>query len=93
MRRIEIAKLAWADIDRLEEWLVERQAPYAKALGATLLDAMYALRDFPERGRHAGVGALREFILPFRTWTYVISYRVTVSSVIIARIHHGLEDR
>ncbi|MDB5456998.1 MAG: type toxin-antitoxin system RelE/ParE family toxin [Caulobacter sp.] len=54
---------------------------------------MISLRDFPERGRHSGVGALREFIVPFRTWSYAITYRVTVSSVIIARIHHGLEDR
>ena len=52
-----------------------------------------SLRDFSERGRHSGGGTLREFIVPFRTWSYVITYRVTVSSVIIARIHHGLEDR
>jgi hypothetical protein len=36
---------------------------------------------------------LRELIVPFRTWSYVITYSVTVSSVIIARIHHGFEDR
>ena len=54
---------------------------------------MMSLQDFSERGRHSGGGTLRELIVPFRTWSYVITYRVTVSSVIIARIHHGLEDR
>ena len=81
------------DIDRLEDWLVENEAPYAWDLGVVLRDAMMSLRDFSERGRHSGGGTLREFIVPFRTWSYVITYRVTVSSVIIARIHHGLEDR
>jgi len=93
VRRIVVAARAWDDINRLEAWLVERDAPYAAALGVTLRDAMNGLHDFPERGRHSGVGDLREFIVPFRTWTYVISYRVTTGGVIIARIHHGLERR
>ncbi|WP_132095900.1 type II toxin-antitoxin system RelE/ParE family toxin [Caulobacter sp. BK020] len=93
MHRIELSRLAWIDLDRLEAWLVDNGAPYASDLGDTLDDAIESLRDFPTRGRHSGFGELRELIVPFRTWSYVITYSVTVSSVIIARIHHGLEDR
>lgn len=93
MRRIEVSRSAWTDIDRLEDWLVAHEAPYAADLGIALREAIIGLRDFSERGRYSGVGALRELIVPFRSWSYVITYRVTVSSVIIARIHHGLEDR
>jgi plasmid stabilization system protein ParE len=93
VRRIVVAQRAWDDIDRLEMWLIERDAPYAEALGDLLRDAMHSLRDFPERGRHSGVGSLREFIVRFRTWTYVITYRVNANGVTVARIHHSLEDR
>lgn len=93
MRRIELSRLAWIDLDRLEAWLAVNGAPYAADLGVTLRDAIASLREFPERGHHSGFGELRELIVPFRAWSYVITYSVTVSSVITARIHHGFEDR
>lgn len=93
VRNIELSRLAETDLDRLEAWLVKNGAPYAVDLGATLDNAITNLRDFPERGRHSGFGELRELVVQFRTWSYVVTYSVTVSSVIIARIHHGLEDR
>lgn len=88
MRRIDLSRLAGIDLDRLEAWLAD-----AADLGVVLEDALMSLSDFPERGRHSGFGELRELIVTFRTWSYVITYSVTVSSVIVARIHHGLEDR
>jgi len=93
VRRIELSRLAGIDLDRLEAWLVANGAPYASDLGDVLADAIDSLREFPERGRHSGFGELRELIVPFRTWGYVVTYSVSVSSVIIARIHHGFEDR
>jgi plasmid stabilization system protein ParE len=93
VRRIVIADPAWADLERLEAWLADRDASYAETLGVTLRTAINGLRDFPERGRSSEVSAMREFIVPFRTWTYVISYRIRPDRVTIARIHHGLEDR
>jgi len=93
VRRIELSRLAWIDLDRLEAWLAVNEAPYAADLGVTLRDAIASLREFPERGHHSGFGELRELIVPFRAWSYVITYSVTVSSVIVARIHHGFEDR
>ncbi|PVM93314.1 type II toxin-antitoxin system RelE/ParE family toxin [Caulobacter endophyticus] len=93
MRSIALSRLAGIDLDRLEAWLIKNSASYAADLGVTLDQAISSLQEFPERGRHSGFGELRELIVPFRTWSYVITYSVTVSSVIIARIHHGLEDR
>ena len=93
MRRVEISRRAWIDLDRLEAWLSDNDAPYASDLGIQLRNAILSLRDFPDRGRRAGVDELRELIVPFRSWSYVISYSATVSSVVIARIHHGFEDR
>jgi len=91
MRSIELSRVAWIDLDRLEAWLVDK--PYAGDLGNALGDAIMSLREFPERGRHSSFGELRELIVRFRSWSYVITYSVTVSSVTIARIHHGFEDR
>jgi plasmid stabilization system protein ParE len=93
VRRIVIAGPVWADLERLQAWLADRDAPYAEALGVTLRTAINSLRDFPERGRSSKISAMREFVVPFRTWTYVISYRVRPDRVTIARIHHALEDR
>lgn len=93
MRRIVIAAPAWADLERLQAWLADRDAPYAEALGMVLRTAINGLRDFPERGRLSRVSAMREFVVPFRTWTYVISYRVGPDRVTIARIHHASERR
>jgi plasmid stabilization system protein ParE len=93
VRRIVIAGPVWADLERLEAWFADRDAPYAEGLGVTLRTAINGLRDFPERGRSSKISAMREFVVPFRTWTYVISYRVSHDSVTIARIHHALEDR
>jgi plasmid stabilization system protein ParE len=93
VRRVELSRLAGIDLDRLEAWLADNSAPYASDLGDVLGDAISSLRDFPERGRHSGFGELRELVVPFRSWSYVISYSVSVSSVVVARIHHGLEDR
>lgn len=93
MLRIVIAQPVWADLERLQTWLVDRDAPYAEALGVTLRAAIQGLRDFPERGRMSEISEMREFVVPFRTWTYVISYRVRPDRVTIARIHHALERR
>lgn len=93
MRRIIIAAPAWDDLERLQAWLIDRDAPYAEALGVALRAAINGLRDFPERGRSSRISAMREFVVPFRTWTYVISYRVGPDRVTIARIYHALEDR
>jgi plasmid stabilization system protein ParE len=93
VRRIELSRLAETDLDRLEAWLEKNGAPYAADLGVALEDAVTSLGEFPERGRHSGFGELRELVVPFRTWSYVVTYSVTVSRVIIVRIHHGFEDR
>ncbi len=93
MRRVVIADPAWVDLERLEAWLADRDAPYAEALGVTLRTAIHGLRDFPERGRSSEISEMREFVVPFRTWTYVISYRVRSDRITIARIFHGFEDR
>jgi plasmid stabilization system protein ParE len=93
VRRIVIAGPAWADLERLQAWLADRDAPYAEALGVTLRMAINGLRDFPERGRSSKISEMREFVVRFRTWTYVISYRVRPDRVTIARIHHAREDR
>ena len=93
MRRIVVAEPAWADLERLQAWLIDRGAPYAEDLGVTLQAAILSLHDFPERGRMSAISEMREFVVPFRTWTYVISYRVRPDRVTIARIHHAQEDR
>jgi plasmid stabilization system protein ParE len=59
------------------------------------MQAIDALREFPERGRPSVTGSLREFVIPFGHSAYLIRYAVLRDreEVVILRIWHSRESR
>lgn len=93
MHQIVLTELANTDINRLEAWLIERGAMYARALGSELADAINGLTDFPERGSLNPSGRHRRRYVSFHSNQYVIQYQVHGDVVVILRIRHSLERR
>ena len=93
MYRVIVTPAAMADVERLEDWLLEHGAPYGRELGAKLADASTTLVDYPERAPLSRGDRYRELYVAFRSNQYVIQYRVRGPTVVIARVFHSLEDR
>lgn len=91
-RPIYLAEAARRDIERLHDWLFEKNRHAALRLIEVLQDHLESLADFSDRGRSIGEG-IRELVAPFGGSNYVIRYEVDPDSVFIARIWHGLERR
>ena len=93
VRRIVFTEPAHADINRLEAWLIEHGAPYARGLGLELEAAISGLIEFPERGPVSRTGRYRKHYVIFHSNQYVIQYQVRHDAVVIMRIRHSLERR
>lgn len=74
-------------------WLIDKDANAATRVGPLLFEAMMSLSEFPERGVRALRARGRELFIPFGANGYVIRYRVEATRVLIATVHHSLEDR
>lgn len=93
MRRpLYFAGAARHDIERLHDWLFEKNPNAAFRLITTLNRHLERLSDFSERGRLVGE-SVRELIVPFGGAKYVIRYEVDADSVFVTRIWHSLEHR
>ncbi len=93
MRRVVVSARAYQDLQRLDEWLHERNPRAAARLGPLLDTAIASLSEFAERGRAGPAAGLREIVVPFGSAAYLIQYRVEVEAVIVARIRHSRERR
>ncbi len=93
MRRIVFTEPANADLNRLEAWLIEHGAPYARGLGLELEAAISGLIDFPKRGPLNRTGQYRKRYVVFHSNQYVIQYQVHGDAIVILRVRHSLEDR
>jgi len=80
-------------VRRLESWLIEKDISAAERIGPLLFEAMMSLSEFPERGVQALRARGRELFVPFGANGYVSRYRVEATWVLIATVHHSLEDR
>jgi plasmid stabilization system protein ParE len=93
-RTVRLSPAARADIERLIEFLLDRdpRAP-AKARGV-LERALTSLADFSERGnrvdRQAGIRKLK---VKFGRYGYAIHYRVDADSVFVTHVFHVREAR
>jgi toxin ParE1/3/4 len=93
MRSVFVTPRAYDDVRRLENWLIEKDVSAAERVGPLLFEAMMSLSEFPERGVQALRARGRELFVPFGANGYVIRYRVEATRVLIATVHHSLEDR
>lgn len=84
-----------ADLERLREFLVEKDPRAAVRASETLVEAIDSLLQFPERGRISALADHRELVVPFGKSAYVVRYnfRVESETVSIVRIWHGREER
>jgi plasmid stabilization system protein ParE len=91
-RRIEFARSAEADLDRLAAFLATESRGRAERAVARIIVGVQNLADFPELGVAVG-GGFRQLVLRYGKSGYVVRYRVLEDVVLITAIWHGREDR
>ena len=93
------AKLVWRnraleDIDRLYNFLFDKNEDAATKAARIILRGSYLLEDSPRLGRPMADGTgRRELFIPFGSGFYVLRYFLKDNVVIIVRVWHGREDR
>ena len=92
-REVRLTSLANRDLVRVVEFLADWNPTAALRAHDTLARAIQSLDEFSERGRPGTEPNLRELIVPFGSGAYVVQYRVDATTVVVARIFHGREDR
>lgn len=91
-RRIEFARRAEADLDRLAAFLATESRGRAEQAVRRILIGVQSLADFPELGVAVG-GGFRQLVLRYGKSGYVLRYRVLDEVILITAIWHGKEDR
>ncbi len=92
MTRLVLAPGALRDIERLADFLIERDAHAAAATARVLIDGLAILRQHPLIGREAEAG-LRELVISRGRSGYVALYRydVAADTALILAIRHQRE--
>jgi plasmid stabilization system protein ParE len=93
--KLTLNRAAIADIERLHEFLAEKDSSAAQRAAGAIDAAVRSLLDFPQRGRPSGIAGVRELIVPFGQSAYVVRYAYLESrdAIVILRIWHGREQR
>ena len=89
---VELSDEALNDVGRLRAWLGGTDSGAARRAGRVLADAFRSLRRYPNRGQPLGAG-LRERLVRFGRYGYIIRYEVREDRAIVTRVFHALEDR
>lgn len=92
---IVVSRHALADLERLRKFLEVKDPGAARRIVHLLLAAIESLQRFPDRGRSLPGGMLRELVVPFGDFAYVIRYAHLPERdrVVIVRVWHGRESR
>jgi plasmid stabilization system protein ParE len=92
--KVVVSAQALADLDRLKDFLADKNLAAARRMTAALIEAIGSLDRLPARGR-PGDTAVRELIVPFGRAAYVVRYAhfPKGSEIVILRIWHGREMR
>lgn len=89
-REVRLTARAKHDLSRLEHFLVGKK-PDAARRAVDAIAAVQSLADHAERGHSGPRHDLRQIPVVFGNSGYVIQYRVSPDTVVIARIKHALE--
>lgn len=90
MPQVIILPAALRGLERLENFLLDKNAEAAARVGNTLLKAMYRLGESPYIGRP--FGDKRQLIIRFGRGAYIITYKVVDGqAVYILSVRHGRE--
>ena len=86
----------YEDLDRLADFLIERDPDLAERAINAIQKALMILQDFPLMARRASADdpLLRELVVPFGSAGHVILFKVMseTSVIVIAVRHHREED-
>ncbi|TBZ49246.1 type II toxin-antitoxin system RelE/ParE family toxin [Rhizobium leguminosarum] len=86
----------YEDLDRLADFLIERDPDLAERAINAIPKALMILQDFPLMARRASANdpLLRELVVPFGSAGYVILFKVMseTSVIVLAVRHHREED-
>lgn len=93
--KLIVSRAALVDLERLRDFLSDKNPDAAHRAIAVLMAAMESLDVSPDRGRPSRVAGARELIVPFGSSAYIVRYahREQTSEILILRIWHGREDR
>ena len=91
--KLSVSRAAIADVERLHEFLSEKDNSAAQRAAGAIDDAVRSLLDFPQRGRPSGIAGVRELIVPFGQSAYVVRYAYLAGRDVILRVWHGREER
>ena len=92
-------KLNWLpaaseDIDRLYQFLLDKNPMAAAEATKTILEGSEILINMPEIGRPMDDGTgRRELFLPFGAGAYVLRYKLNADSIVVIRVWHSREYR
>jgi len=86
---------AIADLQRLREFLAEKNPAAARQAVQTIVDGFDLIATFPRSGMHVGESGYRRHIVGFGSGAYMIDYEVDErdGAVLILRIRHSRENR
>ncbi len=93
------AKVVWReraleDIDRLYNFLFEKNGEAATKAAQVILRGSSLLEESPRLGRPMTDNTQRrELFIPFGSGFYVLRYFLASDTVVIVRVWHGREDR
>lgn len=88
--RLVVTRLARADLDRIREYLNERNPAAAKKVAATFRSRLRLLKTQPNMGRPVRERPqVRELVV----LVYVLVYRVLDDRIEVLRVWHGAQDR
>jgi plasmid stabilization system protein ParE len=85
----------YEDLDRLADFLIERDPDLAERAINAIQKALMILQDFPLMARRASADdpLLRELVVPFGSAGYVILFKVlSETSVIVLAVRHQREE-
>lgn len=90
-----VSEAAAADLARLHSFLADKSYVAAERAVARIIAAVQSLDVFPERGRPSGAPHVRELIIPFGRYGYVLRYafRAQADEVVVLRVWHEREAR
>jgi len=92
-------KLVWLpqagdDIQRLFDFLLERDALAARRMLAKIREGAETLSEHPQAGKRMDEETeRRELFVPFGVGAYVLRYRLQADRVVVIRVWHSRESR
>ena len=90
-REVRLTARAKHDLSRLEAFLIGKSPDAARRAVDAIASAIRSLAEYAERGHIGRRSDLRQIPVSFGNSGYVVQYRVSASTVVIARIKHTLE--